>query len=108
MVLLFFACSKDDDFTDPGNLSGTEWKSLFVEFPEEEEYYILKFVSKTIIEFWIKEKEGDLYKERTGIYTLNGKTITIDLGDDDLVSGIIEGNKINFIYDGAIIVFVKQ
>ena len=108
MVLLFFSCSKDDDFTDPDNLSGTEWKSFDVDFPEEEEYYIFKFTSKTVIELWIKEKGGVLYKEWTGIYTINGKTISIDFGDGDIISGVIEGNKMNFAYDGEIIVFTKQ
>ncbi|MBW6536619.1 MAG: hypothetical protein K0B11_16540 [Mariniphaga sp.] len=49
-----------------------------------------------------------LYKEWTGIYTINGKTITIDFGDGDIISGVIEGNKMNFAYDGEIIVFTKQ
>jgi hypothetical protein len=108
MMLLFFGCSKDDDFTDPENLSGTEWKSFDVDFPDEEDYYIFKFISNTVIELWIKEKEGVLYKEWTGIYTINGKTISIDFGDGDIISGVIEGNKMNFAYDGEIIVFTKQ
>jgi hypothetical protein len=108
LIFVFISCSKDDDFTDPENLSGTEWKSFDVDFPEEEEYYIFKFTSKTVIELWVKEKVGVLYKEWTGIYTINGKTISIDFGDGDIISGVIEGNKMNFAYDGEIIVFTKQ
>jgi hypothetical protein len=104
--IFLISCSKDDDFTDPDNLSGTEWKSLNVD-TSYEEYYIFKFTSKTIIEFWIKEKDEVLYIEWSGVYSLSGNTITIDYGDD-IVSGVIDGNKMNFAYDGEVMVFTKQ
>ena len=107
VTITLLSCSKDDDFTDPDNLSGTEWKSFDVGFAEVE-YYLFKFTSNIKFEFWIKEKGEDINKVLSGIYSLSGKTISFDFGDGIIISGVIEGSIMNFAYDGCVSVFTKE
>lgn len=107
ILAVFSSCKKDDDFTNPDNLAGTEWKSLDTDY-EDEEYYLFKFTSKTIVEEWTKYKdETKLYNEMSGTYSISGNKITIDFGYTPL-AGVIEGKTMNFAYDGAVVVFTKK
>ena len=110
VALLSSSCSKDDDYTDPKNLSGTEWKYILPQDEwEDEEYHLLKFVSTTKFEFWIKYVDNtELEKETTGLYSVSGNNIALDYGGDYLETGIIEGNTLSFSYDGEVLVFRKQ
>jgi hypothetical protein len=106
-VVVFSSCKKDDDFTNPDNLVGTEWKSLDTDYSDEE-YYLFKFNSKTIVEEWTKNSdETKLYNEMSGTYTISGNKITIDFGYTPL-EGVIEGKTMNFAYDGGVVAFTKQ
>ena len=107
VLILVNGCKKDDKDVTPDNLAGTNWKSFDTDY-EDEEYYILKFTSKTIAELWIKD-EGDpeLYEEMDGIYSISGNNITIDFGYDQIM-GVIEGKNMSFADDGSVIVFTKQ
>lgn len=106
ILVVFSSCKKDDDI-NPDNLAGTEWKSLNTDY-DDEEYYLFKFTSKTIVELWIKN-EGDpkLYEEMDGIYSITGSNITIDFGYED-ITGVIEGKTMSFASDGSVVVFTKQ
>lgn len=105
--IILSSCNKDEDYTDPDNLAGTEWKSLDTEYSDEE-YYLFKFTTKTIIEMWIKyEDDTKVYNEMSGIYSILGNAITINF-DGDPVTGVIDGNTMNFAYDGEVITFKRQ
>ncbi len=103
---MFSSCKKDDD-TNPDSLAGTECKSLNTDY-DDEEYYLFKFTSKTIVELWVKN-EGDpkLYLEMDGIYSINGNNIAIDFGSKD-ITGIIEEDTMSFASNGSVVVFTKQ
>ena len=104
-TILLSSCKKDS-MSDPTDLSGTEWKSLDVD-PQYEEYILLKFKSKTTVELWYKDKGDPIYMDSEGIYSISGKSITMNFGNG-ADTGAIDGNVINFSESGTIIRFTKQ
>jgi hypothetical protein len=108
MSILLISCSKDDDFTDPDNLSGTEWKSVV---ENQGHYYLLKFIGKTIYELYEYEPLDGLNLWVRGSYIIEGKSIVLewDSGYKDKVT--INGNKLTWPdldVDGNDVIFTKQ
>jgi len=111
MLFVVLSCSRDDDFTNPKNLSGTTWKcSSNTGFAVDIEYALLKFNSTTIVEGWTKYKDKNEQKDWTGSFTISDKKIIIDTGDDkETFTGAITGTEMNLtITDNVAFVFVKQ
>lgn len=99
-----------DDFTDPKNLSGTEWKS---EVKYGSFYYVLKFPGKTTYELY--EYGGWTYEPNkldlleTGTYLIDENILILNSDDGYTDRVKIEGNKI--IWDdlyGEDEIFTKQ
>lgn len=105
VLVLFFGCSKDDDFTDPENLSGTEWKSTV----EDGYYYLMKFTGKSSYELSEFSPNYGLDKLESGSYSVD-ESIIILHSDDGIIDRVtIEGNKFIW-YDlyGEDETFIKQ
>lgn len=109
-TVLTISCSKDeiDDFTNPENLSGTSWKCSSVDIWDESlEYALLIFTSKTAVEGWTKNTDQAAQKDWTGSFTISNDRISISYEDDSL-TGIIEGEKMDITIDGETFIFYKQ
>lgn len=104
--ILLISCSKNDDFTDPDNLSGTEWKSTI---GNQGHYYLLKFIGKTVYELYEYEPGEGLGLIERGSYTIEEKNIILQLPSGYLDKIIINGNKLiwNDLY-GNDEIFTKQ
>lgn len=77
-----FLMSCNKDYTNPENLSGTEWKSYDVD--ENYEYFLLKFISTSQAELFIKWVTPlDNYPNpepiASGEYSIKGNEIEITL-----------------------------
>ncbi len=70
--ILLISCSKDDDLTNPDNLSGTEWKSVV---GNQGHNYLLKFIGITIYALYEYEPLDGLDLLVRGSYTIEGKSI---------------------------------
>lgn len=109
-AILFTSCKKDDDYTNPDNLFGTEWKSLDVDYSDVE-FDLIKFNSKTDVEYLIQEKAnngGKLLTLGEGTYSISGNKINIDAGYDYEFSGTINGNSMTLDYYGKKKTFAIQ
>lgn len=105
---IFSSCKKNDDFTNPDNLFGTEWKSMD---SDEGQYDLLKFNSKTEVEYLIQEFPSDGGKLVTvgeGTYSISGNKIHIDAGNQYELSGTIDGKTMNLDLFGNKKTFTKQ
>ena len=99
----------DVDYTNPENLSGTNWKCTDAEplYGAGTEYIYMKFLSTLDIEGGSKETNEDEVKEFTGTYTVDGSTIYIDNGYETN-TGTIDGTNISMEIEGNTYVFAKQ
>jgi hypothetical protein len=108
LTSLIFSSCKKDDFTNPENLFGTEWKSMD---SDEGVYDLLKFNSKTEVEYLVQEVESDGGKLSTvgeGTYSISGNKIFIDAGYNYELSGTIDGKTMNLDHFGTKKTFKKQ
>jgi len=105
-TLTLVSCSKDDDFTDPDNLSGTEWKSTI---GNQGHYFLLKFTGKTSFELYEYEPLEGLDVIFRGSYNIDEKNITLQAIGGYIYKGIINGNKLT-LYDFSVDdeIFTKQ
>lgn len=97
-AFIFSSCKKDD-YTNPDNLAGTEWKSMDSDYGE---YDLLKFNSKTDVEYLVQEVVSDGGKLVTlgeGTYSISGNKIYIEAGSDEF-SGTIDGKTMNLDHFG--------
>lgn len=109
MVFLLSSCKKNEDFTNPANLTGTSWKSDNMGTTSAPDYMMLKFISKTTVEVWFKSYgDATFTMDSSGIYTISGNSITIDIGDGHPTTGGIDGNTMTFVENGETIKFTKQ
>lgn len=109
MVFFLSSCKKNEDFSNPANLAGTSWKSDNVGTSAEPDYIMLKFISKTTVEVWFKYNgETTFTMDSSGIYTISGSSITVDIGDGYPITGAIDGNTMTFVDNGETIKFTKQ
>lgn len=100
LVFITTNCSKKDDFADPKNSSGTEWKSVTT---SDGYYYLLNFTGKTTYELsdfdpnYISGKP-DLIER--GSYSIDENNIEFepDGYSDYPDRGVIEGGKLTY-YD---------
>lgn len=107
------SCNKDEieakdeivDFTNPVNLSGTTWK--FTANDQWLEYSLLIFPSSTTVEGWDKKPGNELAMNWTGTFTIEDKTILMNMAGGSVFTGIIVGETITSTYDETII-FLKQ
>jgi len=104
IISIMLSCSKDS--ISSGDLSGTTWKHTYVD-DNWDEYILLKFKTKTTLEFWYKPYNYPLEIGGEGIYFIDGSKITIDDGIDQ-VTGTIDKRTINFVQDGELYKFIKQ
>lgn len=89
LIFIFISCSKDDDFTDAENLSGTEWKSTV----EDGYYYLMKFTGKSSYELSEFSPNFGHDKLESGSYSVD-ESIIILHSDDGIIDRVtIEGNK---------------
>ena len=109
IIFLSFSSCKKDDYTNPKNLSGTEWKSAIVH--EAGIYYLLKFTGKSSYE--LREYEPQLDKlevYQRGSYSMDGNNIEFNPDDDDYTDrGVINGQTLTFfdLYDGDIVFAIQ-
>ena len=105
MFILLTSCKKDEDFTNPNNLSGTSWLSENIGTELQPDYLMLKFTSTSAVELWSKYFGDKTFTlEDKGAYTISGTTITIILVDSGTGNGIIGGKTMTF--EGS--TFTKQ
>ncbi len=104
IISIMLSCSKDS--VSSGDLSGTTWKHTYVD-DSWDEYILLKFKTKTTLEFWYKPFNYPLEKDGDGIYSIDGSKITIDDGTYS-ASGTIDKKTISFVQSGELYTFVKQ
>jgi hypothetical protein len=113
-AIVIVSCSKDkkeEEYTNPENLSGTIWK-CYDGLDEDMEYAALKFISTSAIEGWTKFKSGTEVKDWTGSYTVNSNIITVNyinaFGNHSF-AGAIDGETMNLAFENAgTLVFKKQ
>jgi len=103
-IAVLSSCNKDG-VPNSGDLTGTTWKYTYPD-NDWDEYTLLKFKSKTTLEFWYKPYGSPLEKDGEGIYYIEGSTITINTGE--AVTGTIDKKTITFVEDGELYVFTKQ
>ena len=110
IAVFITSCSKNEivDYTKPENLSGTTWKcTTGTNWEADIEYLLLVFTSTTNVELWTKLVNETVRKDGIGLYTISNDTISI-LFEDELLTGIINGEKINLRSDGNIFPFLRQ
>jgi hypothetical protein len=102
-ILFFFllcvSCT-DEDYSISENIVGTNWKY----YPTDDyfnEYYMLKFVSDTEVELWVKPLSnvngGTLYLEESKTYSVTGDVITYYWNNGSSSwDGSIKGNKVTY------------
>ncbi|MFZ4725392.1 MAG: hypothetical protein ACOYMD_08060 [Paludibacter sp.] len=98
---LVMSCSEDLDYSISENIVGTNWKY----YPSStddyfSEYYMLKFVSDSEVELWVKNLSnvsgGALYFEESKSYSITGNTIKYSWGSASSWTGSIKRNEITY------------
>lgn len=113
-TVLTTSCSKDeiDDFTKPEKISGTTQKCTSgMDWDEDFEYALLIFASTTTVEGWTKYVDEGEQKDWTGSFSISNDRISISYdfeGDDETLTGIIEGENMNMTIDEENLIFSKQ
>ncbi|HAZ00599.1 MAG: hypothetical protein A2W90_04925 [Bacteroidetes bacterium GWF2_42_66] len=108
-AMILFGCKKDEDFTNPENLSGTVWNTN----TNNEWNWTLKFTSKTMVELWLRDIDTGEYDvdesglEAEGFYTVEDGILEITSENDDY-NGSIDGTIIHLNIYGDLETFTKQ
>lgn len=101
ILSICISCTVEDkDYSIPENIVGTNWKCN----PANDyfsEYYMLKFVSDSEVELWVKNLSnvdaGSLYFEESKTYAITDNTITYywNSGSSSW-TGSIKGDKVTY------------
>lgn len=82
-----------------------------MDWDEDFEYALLIFASTTTVEGWTKYVDEGEQKDWTGSFSISNDRISISYdfeGDDETLTGIIEGENMNMTIDEENLIFSKQ
>lgn len=98
IITFFVSCT--EDFANPKNLVGTNWRCNYNNLDNgiTTEYSEFRFTSTSEVEVWSKLASGSVKKDQSNTYSISGTTIKINSGSDSMSGTIDNKAKTMTIY----------